>query len=137
MLICFVIFIYLPVGICLSQAAKKAPPAADKPATTEKTATPANPAPAPPAPLPAGAVKLTDDEAKDLKIAVLEWQNLTMQIDAATNDFLNKNGMNQAKAAAVSKNNAMIERFAKAHNLDLAKFRLDAGSNAFVPVQKQ
>jgi hypothetical protein len=140
-IVCIVLFsLALLVGQCSTVKGAQAPPAkaqpvapvsppAKPPAGADTRATkPAPPAKGAPPALPAGSVLLTDAEAKDLHIAVLENQNLELRIQSLEAQ------VGQARAKVAADHDALTEKFAKAHNVDLAKFRLNPDLKAFVPV---
>ena len=107
------------------------PPAKGSGAGTPAGA-PAQPGVAMPRPaasqLPAGSVLLTDVEAKDLHIAVLENQNLELRIQALEAQ------VSYARAKSAAEHDALTEKLAKPHNVDLTKFRLNPDLKAFVPI---
>ena len=74
------------------------------------------------------AVPLTADEAKDVEIDQLKKQKLELEIDRLTRQIAD------ARQAQSKETQSLTERLLAAHSLDAAKYRLDPGSKAFVPI---
>lgn len=82
------------------------------------------PSPSPPA---AKSIPLTPDEVKDLRIDGLENDKLVLQIDQLQRQ------VTEAQQKRARETQELLDRLAKAHNIDQSKYRLDRQANAFVP----
>jgi hypothetical protein len=77
---------------------------------------------------PAAKILLTAQESKDLEFNQLQIENLNYKVEDLRKQIMSvKQNLDNETAELTAK-------FAKAHNLDLTKYRLDPQAKAFIPV---
>lgn len=103
-----VLFCVLMVLACMPAVAK------------EKKDKPQDPASAP--------IALSADEVKDATIAEQKAQILELQIEKLQTQVM------EARQRSNEEIQAMTARFAKAHDIDISKYRLDMAKKEFVPL---
>ena len=75
-----------------------------------------------------GRIPLTADEAKDLEFNQLQIENLDFKVEQLRNQIMT------AKQKLAKDTADLAAKFAKAHDVDLTKYRLAPQAKAFIPL---
>ena len=110
MLLCVLIFCLVCTILGFGQAIKSGPPPGQQKAAEVKS------------------IPLTPDEDKDILIDQLQSDKLQLQIDKLQSQ------VNDASQKRARETQELYTRIAKAHDVDLTKYRLDPQIKAFVPI---